>query len=76
MTWPTSESTIVGKAPDAIGKAFDGSKVVGVDRALDTVVAVVSITGSAGVSASFNRKSDKVESKISDSTNKCWSCTH
>ena len=50
--------------------------VVGVDRALDTVIGVVTVTGSAGVSASFDGKSDKVNFKISDNATKCRSGTH
>jgi hypothetical protein len=76
VTWTTSESTTVDKMPDAIGKAIDLLNVVGVDRALDTVVGVVTITGSASVSASFDGKSDKVNFKISDNATKCRSGTH
>jgi hypothetical protein len=60
VTWPTSESTIVGKALDAIGKVFDVLKVVGVDKAL-AVVGVGTSVGSAGFSGSFDSKSEKVD---------------
>ncbi len=53
VTWPTSELTIVGKALDAIGKVFDVLKAVGIDKAL-AVVGVVTSTGPAGFSGSFD----------------------
>ena len=61
VTWPTSESTVVGNTLDVtIGKVLDLLKAVGVDKAL-VVVGVVTSTGSADFSASFDGKSEKVD---------------